>query len=80
MTGIRHTDVKDFFQKSCQSTPSHLAVTAPVGHAAPLRCAGTSTASVSRPETSLTFRCGPVGPYFTASFSEAGDFKAKSKP
>ena len=24
MTEIRHTDVKDFFQKSCQSTPSHL--------------------------------------------------------
>ena len=23
MTEIRHTDVKDFFQKSCQSTPSH---------------------------------------------------------
>ena len=36
MTGIRHTDVKDFFQKSCQSTPSHLTVTAPSGHAAPL--------------------------------------------
>ena len=28
------------------STPSHF-VTAPVGHAASLRCAGTSTASVS---------------------------------
>ena len=24
MTEIRHTDVKDFFQKSCLSTPSHL--------------------------------------------------------
>ena len=62
MTGIRHTDVKDFFQKSCQSTPSHLTVTAPAGHAAPLRCAGTFTASVSLTETSLTFRCGPEGP------------------
>ena len=60
--------------------PQSPAVTAPAGHAALLRCAGTSTASVSLPETSLTFRCGPVGPYFTASFSEAGDFKAKSKP
>ena len=37
MTGIRNTDVKDFFQKSCQSTPSHLTVTAPSGHAAPVR-------------------------------------------
>ena len=53
--------------------PQSPAVTAPVGHAAPLRCAGTFTASVSLPETSLTFRCGPVGPYFTASFSEAGE-------
>ena len=64
MTEIRHTDVKDFFQKSCQSTPSHLTVTAPAGHAAPLRSAGTFTASVSLPETSLTFRCGPVGPSY----------------
>ena len=38
--------------------PQSPAVTAPVGHAAPLRCAGTFTASVSLPETSLTFRCG----------------------
>ena len=63
MTGIRHTDVKDFFQKSCLFTPSHLTVTAPVGHAAPLRYAGTSTASVSMQETSLTLRCGPEGPF-----------------
>ena len=49
-------------QKSGLSTPSHLTVTAPVGHAAALHCAGTSTASVSLAETSLTFRCGPVGP------------------
>ena len=59
MTGIRHTDVKDFFQKSCLSKPQSLA---PSGHAAPLRCAGTSTASVSLTETSLTLRCGPDGP------------------
>ena len=64
MIGIRHTDVKDFWKKSCLSTPSHLSVTAPAGHAAPLRCAGTSTASVSLTETSLTFRCGPVGPCY----------------
>ena len=64
MTGIRHTDVRDFFQKSCLSTPSHLSVTAPAGHAAPLRSAGTFTASVSISETSLTFRCGPVGPCY----------------
>ena len=62
MTEIRHTDVKDFFQKSCQSTPSHLTVTAPVGHAAALRSAGTFTASVFLTETSLTLRCGPEGP------------------
>ena len=62
MTGIRHTDVKDFFQKSCLSTPSHLTVTAPVGHAAALRSAGTFTASVFLTETSLTLRCGPEGP------------------
>ena len=62
MTGIRHTDVKDFFQKSCLFTPSHLTVTAPVGHAAPLLSAGTSTASVPMQETSLTLRCGPEGP------------------
>ena len=62
MTRIRHTDVKDFLQKSCLSTPSHLSVTAPVGHAAPLRCAGTFTASVSLTETSLTLQCGPDGP------------------
>ena len=64
MTGFRRTDVKDFFQKSCLSTPSHLTVTAPAGHAAPLRSAGTSTASVSMPETSLTLRCGPEGPCY----------------
>ena len=62
MTGFRRTGVKDFFQKSCLSTPSHLSVTAPVGHAATLRYAGTSTASVSMTETSLTLRCGPEGP------------------
>ena len=45
---------------SCLSTPSHLAVTAPVGHAAALCSAGTSTASVPMQETSLTLRCGPV--------------------
>ena len=44
MTVIRHTDVKDFCQKSCLSTPSHLAVTAPSGHAAPLHSAGTCAA------------------------------------
>ncbi len=44
MTGICLTDVKDFWKKSCLSTPSHLAVTAPVGHAAPLRYAGTCAA------------------------------------
>ena len=41
--------------------PSHLPVTAPVGHAPPLRSAGTSSASVSLTETSLTLRCGPEG-------------------
>ena len=41
LTEIRHTDVKDFLRKSCLSTPSHLTVTAPSGHAAPLRSAGT---------------------------------------
>ena len=66
MTGIHRTDVKDFFQKSCLSTPSHLSVTAPVGHTPPLRSVGTSTASVSLSETSLTLRCGPEG---TASVS-----------
>ena len=64
MTRIRHTDVKDFLQKSCLSTPRHLTVTAPAGHAAPLRCAGTFTASVSLTETSLTLRCGPEGPCY----------------
>ena len=44
--------------------PQSPAVTAPVGHAAPLRSAGTSTASVSLTETSLTFRCGPEGPCY----------------
>ena len=44
LTEIRHTDVKDFLRKSRLSTPSHLTVTAPVGHAAPLRSAGTCAA------------------------------------
>ena len=44
--------------------PQSPAVTAPVGHAAPLRCAGTFTASVSLTETSLTLRCGPEGPCY----------------
>ena len=48
MTGIRH--------------PQSPAVTAPSGHAAPLRSAGTCAASVPLQETSLTLRCGPVGP------------------
>ena len=48
MTGIRH--------------PQSPAVTAPSGHAAPLRSAGTCAASVFLPETSLTLRCGPEGP------------------
>ena len=52
----------DFCKKSGLSTPSHLTVTAPVGHAAALRCAGTFTASVSLPGALLTFRCGPEGP------------------
>ena len=47
MTGNRHTVVNDFLRKSCLSTPSRLAATAPVGHAAPLRFAGTCAASVS---------------------------------
>ena len=47
MTGIRH--------------PQSPAVTAPVGHAAPLRSAGTCAASVPLQETSLTLRCGPEG-------------------
>ena len=64
MAGICRSDVKDFFQKSCLSTPSHLTVTAPAGHAPPLRSAGTSTAPVSMPETSLTLRCGPEGPCY----------------
>ena len=34
MTGIRHTDVKDFRGKSCLSTPSHF-VTAPCQGAPP---------------------------------------------
>ena len=32
----RFTNLSDFFQKSCLSTPSHLTVTAPAGHAASL--------------------------------------------
>ena len=85
MTGIRHTDVKDYLHcfgfpagnladapvRPCWALPEILsvypqspAVTAPVGHAAPLRCAGTSTASVPMQETSLTLRCGPVGPSY----------------
>ena len=62
MTGIRHTDVKDFWEEILSVHPQSPAVTAPVGHAAPLRCAGTSTASVPMPGTSLTLRCGPEGP------------------
>ena len=51
------------FLKEIRSVhPQSPAVTAPVGHAAPLRCAGTSTASVPMPGTSLTLRCGPEGP------------------
>ena len=41
--------------------PVSPAVTAPEGHATALRSAGTSAASVSLPETSLTLRCGPEG-------------------
>ena len=41
--------------------PQSPAVTAPVGHAAPLRSAGTCAASVPMQETSLTLRCGPEG-------------------
>ena len=67
MTGIRHTDVRDFFQKSCLSTPSHLSVTAPAGHAPPLRSAGTSTASVALTGTSLTLRCGPDGTCYSGN-------------
>ena len=33
---FRFTNLSDFFQKSCLSTPSHLTVTAPAGHAASL--------------------------------------------
>ena len=62
MTGIRHTDVNDFLRKSCLSTPSRLTATAPVGHAAPLRSAGTCAAPVPMAGTSLTLRCGPEGP------------------
>ena len=40
--------------------PQSPAVTAPVGHAASLSCAGTSAAPVPMQETSLTLRCGPV--------------------
>ena len=43
--------------------PQSPAVTAPVGHAATLRYAGTCAASVPLQETSLTLRCGPVGPF-----------------
>ena len=42
--------------------PQSPAVTAPSGHAAPLRSAGTCAASVPLQETSLTLRCGPEGP------------------
>ena len=63
MFGIRHTDVKEgFLEEILPIHPQSPAVTAPVGHAAPLRSAGTCTASVSMQETSLTLRCGPVGP------------------
>ena len=36
-----------FLEEILSVHPQSPAVTAPVGHAAPLRCAGTSTASVS---------------------------------
>ena len=52
-----------FLEEILSVHPQSPAVTAPVGHAAPLRCAGTSTASVPMQETSLTFLCGPVGPF-----------------
>ena len=45
MTGIRHTDVRGISSGN-PVYPQSPAVTAPSGHAAPLRYAGTSTASV----------------------------------
>ena len=62
MSGIRHTDVKGISSGNPVCPPQSPAVTAPSGHAAPLRSAGTSTASVPMQETSLTLRCGPEGP------------------
>ena len=61
MTGIRHTDVKDFWEKSCMSKPQ-----SPCGDSPGGAC---GSASLRRhlhcfgflPETSLTFRCGPEG-------------------
>ena len=51
-----------FLEEILSVHPQSPAVTAPSGHAAPLRYAGTSTASVPLQETSLTLRCGPEGP------------------
>ena len=48
--------------------PQSPAVTAPVGHAAPLLSAGTCAASVPMQGTSLTLRCGPEGPYHQYPF------------
>ena len=64
MAGIRRTDVKGISGGNpvCSVHPQSPAVTAPVGHTAPLRCAGTCAASVPMPGTSLTLRCGPEGP------------------
>ncbi len=62
MTGIRQTDVKDFFQKSCLSPPVTCG-DSPVGACGSaslrrhLRCFGSYTG------TSLTLRCGPEGPF-----------------
>ena len=53
--------------------PQSPAVTAPVGHAAPLLSAGTCAASVPLRETSLTLRCGPVGPSHLNPQSPCGD-------
>ena len=50
-----------FPQEILSVHPQSPTVTAPVGHAAALRCAGTCAASVSMQETSLTLRCGPEG-------------------
>ena len=52
-----------FPQEILSVHPRSPAVTAPVGHAAALRCAGTCAAPVPMQETSLTLRYGPVGPF-----------------